>query len=47
LVNALLVWLIVERVFAPLLGISIFVGCLAGAIWLSAKANGKRFKVVP
>ncbi len=47
LVNVLIVWLTMVRVFAPMLGLTIVVGFLLGAVWFSAKANGKSLRWRP
>jgi hypothetical protein len=41
LVNGVIVWLMAVRVFPLMLGITIFFGCMAGAVWFSCKVNGK------
>lgn len=40
-VNGILVWLMVVKMFPPMLGILIFLGCLASAVWFSCYANGR------
>lgn len=45
LVNGMLVWLTVVRLFPAMLGVLLVLAGFAGAIWLSAKANGKRFRL--
>lgn len=40
-VNGILVWLMLVKLFPPMLGILIFLGCLAGAVWLSCYTNGR------
>jgi hypothetical protein len=41
IVNGIIVWLMAVKMFPPILGISLLLGCLAGAVWLSCKVNGK------
>ncbi len=40
-VNAILVWLTIVRVFTPMLGLTMVVGFLLGAVWCSCLVNGK------
>ena len=39
-INGVIVWLTVVKTFPPALGVLLFLGLLAGAIWLSCYANG-------
>ncbi|HEU5376154.1 MAG TPA: hypothetical protein VFV38_11985 [Ktedonobacteraceae bacterium] len=40
LINGIIVWLTIVRAFPPILGILIFLACMAGAVWLSCYLNG-------
>jgi hypothetical protein len=40
-VNGCIVWLMAARVFPLVLGVSIFLGCLDSAVWVSCKVNNK------
>lgn len=42
-INGVIVWLTVVKAFPPVLGIALFFACLGALIWLSCKANGRRF----
>lgn len=46
-VNGILVWLMVVRLFPPILGIFIFLGLLASLVWFSCYVNGKLPKRAP
>lgn len=46
MVNGILVWLMIVKMFPPMLGILIFCGCLAGAVLFSCYANGRLPKKV-
>lgn len=46
-INGIIVWLTVAKEFPAVLGVLFVLACFAGAVWLSAKANGKRFRVIP
>lgn len=39
--NGVIVWLTIVKAFPPILGIAIFLACLAGAVWFSCYVNGK------
>jgi hypothetical protein len=41
LINGVVVWLTIIKSFPAMLGIGIFLGCLATAIWFSCLINGK------
>lgn len=38
--NGIIVWLMVAQTFPALLGILLFFGCIAGAVWFSCYLNG-------
>jgi len=40
-VNGCIVWLMAAKVFPLVLGVSIFLGCLSDAVWVSCKINDK------
>lgn len=39
-INGIIVWLTVVKTFPPALGVLLFLGAIAGAIWLSCYVNG-------
>ena len=39
-INGIIVWLMIVRSFPPILGILIFLACMAGAVWFSCYING-------
>jgi len=39
MVNGIIVWLMAVRLFPPMLGLTLVVAFLLGAVWLSCKVN--------
>lgn len=39
-INGIMLWLMLVRNFPPILGMALFVTCLAGAVWFSCYVNG-------
>lgn len=39
-INGTIVWLTIIKAFPPILGIVIFLACMAGAVWFSCYVNG-------
>jgi hypothetical protein len=40
-INGVIVWLMAVKYFPPTLGVTLFIGFFAGAVWFSCKVNGK------